>query len=72
MKDKKLKKAKQRVKRKAKSKAFFERLTEKKNAKPVKSSFNKMAWSSSPSVNNKTTKSVGFNTKAWNIGNNNG
>ncbi len=72
MKDKKLKEAKQRAKRKAKSKAFFERLAEKRNTKPVKSSFNKMAWTSPTSVNNKATKHVGFNTKAWNIGNNDG
>jgi hypothetical protein len=67
MKDKAAKKRRQRAKRKAKSKAFFERI--KCRPKTTTEYFNKSLWNVDKLVRSETAKkAIGFDTKAWTVG----
>lgn len=72
MKDKAAKKRRQREKRKAKSKAFFERIKCKKSR--PQEYFNKRLWlvDKNDKPKDLQPKIIGFNAQAWNIGNSNG
>lgn len=72
MKDRAAKKRRQRIKRKAKTKAFFDRIKCKINR--PQEYFNKRLWlvDKPEQPKNLQPKKVGFDTQAWNIGLNDG